>query len=63
MENSVAVFESKQIRRHYDEETEVWYFSIVDIVETLSGGKEVPRRSIAPMPFQSHDIFVVFFFF
>jgi hypothetical protein len=36
MENSVAVFESKQIRRHYDEETEVWYFSIVDIVETLT---------------------------
>lgn len=36
MENSIAVFESKQIRRHYDTETEVWYFSLVDIVAALT---------------------------
>lgn len=36
MENSIAVFESKQIRRHYDNETEVWYFSLVDIVAALT---------------------------
>lgn len=38
MENNkaIAVFESKQIRRHYDEKTEVWYFSLVDIVEALT---------------------------
>lgn len=34
--NTIAVFESKQIRRHYDEKTEVWYFSLVDIVEALT---------------------------
>lgn len=38
MENNkaIAVFESKQIRKHYDEKTEVWYFSLVDIVEALT---------------------------
>lgn len=38
MDNSkaIAVFESKQMRRHYDEETEIWYFSLVDIVEALT---------------------------
>lgn len=33
---AIAVFEAKQIRRHYDEKTEVWYFSLVDIVEALT---------------------------
>ena len=34
-EKSLAVFEGKQIRRHYDEETETWLFSVVDIVQAL----------------------------
>ncbi len=34
-EKALAVFEGKQIRRHYDEETETWYFSIVDILQVL----------------------------
>lgn len=33
---AVAVFESKQIRRHYDDKDDVWYFSLVDIVEALT---------------------------
>lgn len=32
MKNDLAVFEEHQIRRIYDEETETWYFSVVDIV-------------------------------
>jgi hypothetical protein len=37
MENKeLALFEAKQIRRHYDSEKEVWYFSIVDIVGILT---------------------------
>lgn len=36
MEKSIAVFESKQIRRHYDEKAEIWYFSLVDIVAALT---------------------------
>ncbi len=35
LEKSLAVFEGKQIRRHYDEETETWYFSVVDIIQVL----------------------------
>ena len=34
-EQSLAVFEGKQIRRHYDEDTEIWYFSVVDIIQVL----------------------------
>jgi prophage antirepressor-like protein len=34
--NTIAVFDSKQIRRHYDEKNEVWYFSLVDIVDALT---------------------------
>jgi DNA-damage-inducible protein D len=34
-ENSLAVFEGKQIRRYYDENTETWYFSVVDIIQVL----------------------------
>jgi len=35
-EKSLAVFEGKQIRRHYDETTETWYFSVVDVVGALT---------------------------
>ncbi|MBA4389660.1 MAG: hypothetical protein C0399_01820 [Syntrophus sp. (in: bacteria)] len=34
-ETSLAVFEGKQIRRYYDEDTETWYFSVVDIIQVL----------------------------
>lgn len=33
---SITVFENKQILRHYDADAEVWYFSLVDIVEALT---------------------------
>jgi hypothetical protein len=35
MTNSLAIFEGNKIRRHYDEKTETWYFSVVDIVQVL----------------------------
>ena len=38
-EKSLAVFESKRIRRYYDEQTETWYFSIIDVVEALTVSK------------------------
>jgi DNA-damage-inducible protein D len=34
-EKSLAVFEGKRIRRHFDETTETWYFSVVDIIQIL----------------------------
>ena len=34
-DNALAVFEDFNIRRHYDESKETWYFSVVDIVAAL----------------------------
>jgi len=34
-ENSLVVFEDYKIRRIYDEESETWYFSVVDIIQVL----------------------------
>ena len=34
-DNTLAVFDNYNIRRHYDEETETWYFSVVDIIAAL----------------------------
>jgi hypothetical protein len=33
---SLAIFETFRIRRHYDEEKEIWYFSITDIIAALT---------------------------
>ncbi len=33
---SIKLFEDKKIRSHYDEEKEIWYFSVVDVVEILT---------------------------
>ncbi len=34
-QNSLAIFENFKIRRHYDEKTETWFFSVIDIVAAL----------------------------
>ena len=34
-DNTLAVFENNKIRRHYDEQMETWYFSVVDIIQVL----------------------------
>ena len=35
MEKSLAVFEDCSVRRVYDEDKDIWYFSIIDIVQVL----------------------------
>jgi hypothetical protein len=37
---SIILFHEKQVRRHWDAENELWYFSIVDVIEILT---ESPR--------------------
>lgn len=32
---AIEIFENFNIRRHYDQEKEVWYFSVVDIIQVL----------------------------
>ncbi len=33
---AIAIFEGKQIRRHWDEEKELWYFAVIDVIATLT---------------------------
>ncbi len=37
MKSDIAIFEEAKIRRVYDEETETWFFSVVDIIRVLTG--------------------------
>jgi hypothetical protein len=34
--NNIKLFENKQVRTHWDEETETWYFAIVDVIAILT---------------------------
>jgi hypothetical protein len=36
MRKELVVFEAHNIRRHYDEQTETWWFSVVDIIRVLT---------------------------
>ena len=36
MKQELAIFEGFKIRRIYDEDTETWYFSVVDIIRVLT---------------------------
>ena len=38
--NSIMLFHKKQVRRHWNEDKELWYFSVVDVIEILT---ESPR--------------------
>ncbi len=42
-ENSIVLFHQKQVRRHWDEEQELWYFSVVDVIEVLTDNQR-PRK-------------------
>jgi hypothetical protein len=33
---NLAIFEGKNIRRIWDEKTETWFFSVVDIIQVLT---------------------------
>jgi len=35
-ESTIVLFHQKQVRRHWDEEQELWYFSVVDVVAILT---------------------------
>ena len=44
MTNKIKLFEQQQIRTHWDEESEEWYFSIVDVVGVLTE-QPTPRKA------------------
>ncbi len=43
MTKKIAVFEGQKIRRHWDEENEKWWFSIIDVIKSLTDSS-IPRR-------------------
>lgn len=46
--DKLQLFENKQIRTSWDEETEEWYFSVVDVVEALTDSAD-PKQYIKKM--------------
>ena len=43
MKNDIKLFEQSKIRSVYDEEKDIWYFSVIDVIAILSESKE-PKR-------------------
>ncbi len=43
MINNIKLFEHKQVRTHWDEQEQKWYFSIIDVIEILTG-TDRPRK-------------------
>ena len=41
--HNIKLFEEKQVRTHWDAEKEQWYFSVIDVIEILTGSS-VPKR-------------------
>ena len=41
--SNVKLFESKRVRTHWDEEKELWFFSVIDVIEALTG-TDRPRK-------------------
>ncbi|KUJ62533.1 antirepressor [Flavobacteriaceae bacterium CRH] len=39
----VQLFEQKKVRSHYDAENEIWYFSVIDVIDILTG-TDRPRK-------------------
>jgi len=43
MQNDLTLFEDYNIRRIYDEKTETWFFSVIDVVAALTEQKEYKK--------------------
>ena len=42
-DNSIILFNQKEVRRHWDDDAELWYFSVIDVISILTGSTN-PRR-------------------
>lgn len=40
-ETAIKIFEQKQIRSHWNDEHEKWYFSVVDVIQVLTESIDV----------------------
>ena len=50
-DNSIILFKQKEVRRHWDDKEELWYFSIIDIVDILTESSN-PRRYWSDLKFK-----------
>lgn len=50
---SIALFQDKEIRRQWDDEKELWYFSVIDIIEALTESS-VPKRYWSDLKMKMH---------
>ena len=41
--NNIKLFEQKKVRTHWDDEKQKWFFSIIDVIEILTGSPR-PRK-------------------
>jgi hypothetical protein len=41
--NNIKLFEEKKIRTHWDSVKEIWYFSVIDVIEILTESS-IPKR-------------------
>jgi hypothetical protein len=41
--SNIKLFESKKVRSQFDAEQEKWYFSVIDVIEILTGSS-IPKR-------------------
>jgi hypothetical protein len=41
--SNIKLFEAKKVRTHWDEKTEQWYFSVIDVIEILTNSN-LPKR-------------------
>jgi DNA-damage-inducible protein D len=41
--SNIKLFEERKVRTHWDTEQEKWYFSVIDVIEILTGSS-IPKR-------------------
>lgn len=41
--HSIILFNQKHVRRHWDAEKELWYFSVIDVIEVLTDSTSSKR--------------------
>ena len=41
--SNIKLFESKKVRSHWDGEKDIWFFSVIDVIEILTGSS-IPKR-------------------
>jgi len=41
--NNIKLFEERKVRSYYDGEKEQWYFSVIDVIDILTGSS-IPKR-------------------